>query len=200
MPELWLYCDGGSRANPGAAGIGVSGILVEGNKKTCILEKSDYLKDKSNNYAEYTALIRALDYAIEMNYNIVVVHSDSKLIIEQLSGNWNVKSVDLLELYKAARIRMAKLKKLGVNLTLKWVPREQNKHADSLANLAMDRGMKPEVIALDRRSEVDQRLLEALLAHEEAIKDLKEVPRVSKITRVEETFETLVNAWAVLKN
>ena len=200
MPELWLYCDGGSRANPGAAGIGVSGILVEGNKKTCILEKSDYLKDKSNNYAEYTALIRALDYAIELNYNIVVVHSDSKLIIEQLSGNWNVKSVDLLELYKAARIRMAKLKKLGVNLTLKWVPREQNKHADSLANLAMDRGMKPEVIALDRRSEVDQRLLEALLAHEEAIKDLKEVPRVSKITRVEETFETLVNAWAVLKN
>ena len=198
--QLFLYCDGGSRANPGPAGIGVAAVEIDGDKRTCILEESDYLQNKSNNYAEYTALIRAVDYAIQVNYDDVTIHSDSKLIIEQLTGNWNVKSPDLLELYKTAHSKIKKLKALGVKVTLKWIPREQNKHADSLANLAMDRQMKPEVLIPEQRCEADQILMNALVEHEAAIKDLKDTPRISKIARVEETFEALVNAWAILKN
>jgi len=193
-----MYADGGSRSNPGAAGIGVVGIVEEDGKKTCILEKSLYLKDRSNNFAEYTAFIYALNYAIQVNYNEVTIHSDSKLIIEQLTGNWQVKSPDLAILYGIAMKKLNRLKSLGASVKLKWVPREINKHADALANLAMDRGMSPEALDPEHICIADQRLMDALITHEEAIKELKEEPRVNRIEKVEKTFEELVDAWAKL--
>jgi ribonuclease HI len=199
MTTLLMYCDGGSRSNPGPAGIGVVGIVEEDGERTCILEKSLYLKDRSNNYAEYTAFIYALDYITQVNYNDVTIHSDSKLIIEQLTGNWKVKSPDLAILYGITMKKINKLRSLGVALTLKWIPREQNRHADALANLAMDRQLPPEAIDPERIGIVDQRLMHALVAHEEAIKELKEEPRVNKISRIEETFEEVVDSWANLR-
>lgn len=198
MSILYLYCDGGSRSNPGPAGIGVVGIEISGENKICILERSLFLKDKSNNYAEYTAFISALDYALQVNYTEIVIHSDSKLIIEQLTGNWQVKSPDLAVLYSIAMKKIERLRTNGVKLSFKWIAREDNRHADALANLAMDRQMKPEALDPDQLNQADQRLLEALLAHEIAIKELKEEPRVNRIAKIEETFEEIVNSWSQL--
>jgi probable phosphoglycerate mutase len=132
---LVAYIDGGSRGNPGPAAYGV--YLQDANGK-CIDELCEFLGVKTNNVAEYSALLAALRYAIEKDFCDVQVVSDSELLVKQMQGKYRVQSPDLRPLYEEARRMVAKLD----SFSIKHVLRAKNKEADRLANLAMDLGMK----------------------------------------------------------
>ena len=136
LPERYLLAnvDGGSRGNPGPAGFGVF-LRDQSGKKVAAL--SEYLGQQTNNYAEYSGLIAALQYALDHGYTALKVVSDSELMVRQMRGQYKVKSPGLLELYQRA---------IGLSRQLEWfriehVLRGQNREADKLANAAMDRGM-----------------------------------------------------------
>lgn len=202
MSSLQLYCDGGSRSNPGPSGLGVAGyhVYLDGTKE-CIFEKGIFLENCSNNFAEYLALREALNYALTSGsgYKNIELYSDSKLIVEQVSGRWKVKSEGLIELAEAAISRMQMLKKQGSQVTLIWIPREKNVHADSLANLAMDRKSTAEYRRDIKQADKMQRHFEAMLAHEQLVKEIVDEPRRAKIRQLKESFDRVVETWSHLK-
>jgi ribonuclease HI len=126
-----IYTDGGSRGNPGPSGAG--GVIINPEYKT-VLELSEYLGIQTNNYAEYRALELTLNLALKYNILKVQVHCDSKLVVEQLNGNWKVKNQQLLIIYNSILTLIPKFTKI----TFEWLPRNLNKNADALANKAMD--------------------------------------------------------------
>lgn len=200
MSTLQLYCDGGSRSNPGPSGLGVAGYHVGlDGKPECIFEKGVFLENCSNNFAEYLALIQALNYAIEADYQNVELFSDSKLIVEQVNGRWKVKSNDLKELAQSAISRVQQMRKSGWQVKLTWIPREKNVHADSLANLAMDRKSTAEYRRDVRQADKLQRHFEAMAAHEALVKSIVDEPKRSKIRLLKESFAKVVETWAHLK-
>lgn len=200
MSTLQLYCDGGSRCNPGPSGLGVAGyhVGVDG-KKECIYEKGVFIENCSNNSAEYLALIQALNYALVAEYNNIELYSDSKLIVEQVSGRWKVKSPDLREMSVTAISKIQTLRKAGCQVTITWIPREKNVHADSLANLAMDRKATAEYKRDIRQADKMERHMEAMLAHEELVKNIVDEPRRSKIRKLKESFDMVVETWSHIK-
>lgn len=128
-----LYADGASRGNPGPAAYGA--VVYDGSGNV-IAELGENLGVRTNNYAEYQAVIAGLRH-IESNWPgaEVLVKMDSKLVVEQLSGRWQIKHPELRELaHEAIRIMR------GLKVTLQWVPREQNSAADAAANRALDDG------------------------------------------------------------
>ncbi len=133
----WItaYTDGGSRGNPGPAGYGV---LLQGEDGAMVAELSEFLGIHSNNVAEYSALLGALEYALAHGHSHLRVISDSELMVKQIRGQYSVKSPDLRPLYEEARRRIAQLD----GFEIQHVLRGKNKKADQLANDAMDRGMK----------------------------------------------------------
>ena len=129
-----LYADGGSRGNPGPAGFGA---VVLGAGGTVLAERAGYLGRATNNVAEYSGLIAGLRAAQELAARTVAVQMDSKLVIEQMAGRWQVKHPDMKPLSATAKSLAA-----GFDaVTYTWVPRAQNSHADRLANEAMDAGV-----------------------------------------------------------
>jgi ribonuclease HI len=128
------HIDGGSRGNPGPAGYGVYVTDSEGRR---LAELSDFLGVQTNNFAEYSGLVAALEYAVENGYGTVKVVSDSELLVKQMKGVYKVRSEALLEIYNEAKALMRKLDRFEIRHVL----RHLNKDADRLANLAMDRGM-----------------------------------------------------------
>lgn len=200
MSTLQLYSDGGSRSNPGSSGLGIAGyhVCIDG-KKECIFEKGVFLEDCSNNFAEYLALIQALNYAVESDYRNIELYSDSKLIVEQVNGRWKVKSNDLQPLAQAAYSRVQTLRKEGRQVTLAWIPRENNVHADSLANMAMDRKSSAEYRRDIRQADKMQAHMEAMIAHEELVKSIVDEPKRSKIRKLKESFDRVTATWAHLK-
>jgi len=200
MPVLQLFCDGGSRSNPGPSGLGIAGYHVcEDGKKECIFEKGVFIENCSNNFAEYLALIQALNYAIESDYNNIEFYSDSKLIVEQVNGRWKVKSSDLKDLSEAAISRVRRIRKEGRQVTITWIPREKNVHADSLCNLAMDRQATAEYRRDVKQADKMARHMEAMLQHEELVKSIVNEPRRSKIKKLKESFDKVVETWSHLK-
>ncbi len=131
---LTAYCDGGSRGNPGPAGFGVYLVGEDGHAAG---ELSEYLGKKTNNYAEYSALLAALAFALGRGYRRLRVVADSELMVKQIKGQYRVHSADLRPLYEEARRRIGRLERFQIEHVL----RNKNKHADRLANEAMDRGM-----------------------------------------------------------
>jgi ribonuclease HI len=133
----WItaYTDGGSRGNPGPAGYGV---LVQDGAGAPLAELSEFLGIATNNVAEYSALLAALDFALKHGHARLRVISDSELMVKQMRGQYKVKSPDLRPLYDEARRRVARLEQFAIEHVL----RGKNKKADELANDAMDRGMK----------------------------------------------------------
>jgi ribonuclease HI len=133
VPEqLLAHVDGGARGNPGPAGYGV---VIEDQHGARIAELSRYLGHHTNNFAEYSGLIAALQYTLEHQHSGLRVLSDSELMVRQMNGVYKVRSPELRPLYEEAR-RLAR--------QLKWfriehVRREKNAEADRLANEAMDR-------------------------------------------------------------
>jgi ribonuclease HI len=131
-PDLLIVsCDGAARGNPGPAGIGVQITDADGR---VLAELAEGLGETTNNVAEYTAAIRGLERAAELGASRVVLRSDSKLLIEQLGGNYRVRAAHLQDLHRAVL-------DLGVafqELTFEHVPRERNREADRLANAGVD--------------------------------------------------------------
>ncbi len=132
--EIVAYCDGGSRGNPGPAGFGV---YIQDSGGKALAELSEFLGTHTNNFAEYSALLAALEFAIDHGHRSLRVISDSELMVKQMKGQYRVNSPELRPLYEEARRRVPKLDRFQIQHVL----REKNRHADRLANLAMDRGM-----------------------------------------------------------
>ena len=131
-PTLTIHTDGASRGNPGAAAYAYV-IARDGQPP---IEEADRLGRLTNNQAEYTALIRALEHALELGaQHHVIVHSDSELMVKQMSGQYSVKNADLRALYEEAR-DLAHEFKGGV--TFRHVRRALNGRADALCNEALD--------------------------------------------------------------
>jgi ribonuclease HI len=124
-------CDGGARGNPGPAGIGVS---IRSPRGKVLGEISEAIGGATNNVAEYTAVKRALERAAELGATDVLIRSDSKLLIEQLKGNYRVKNPTLQRLHAEVRAVARGVEKVAYE----HVPRERNRRADQLVNLAID--------------------------------------------------------------
>jgi ribonuclease HI len=132
----WItaFCDGGSRGNPGPAGYGV---YIEGPDGEKLAELSEYLGKTTNNVAEYSGLLAAVEYAVREGHRRLRVVSDSELMVKQIKGQYKVNSADLRPLYDEAKRRIARLDMFRIEHVL----RGKNQRADRLANLAMDKGM-----------------------------------------------------------
>jgi len=113
-------------------------VLVQAADGSKLAELSEFLGITTNNVAEYSALLAALDYALTHGHARLRVISDSELMVKQLRGQYKVKSPDLRPLYEEARRRVARLEQFSIEHVL----RGKNKKADGLANAAMDRGMR----------------------------------------------------------
>lgn len=132
-PEnLIVEADGGSRGNPGPAGSGA--VVINADTGEVILEVAKFIGVATNNVAEYLALKSGLEGALEINPSArILVRMDSKLVIEQMSGTWKIKHPDMIQL--AAEVQKVAR---GHEIKWMWIPREENKRADALANKAMD--------------------------------------------------------------
>jgi ribonuclease HI len=131
---ILAHIDGGSRGNPGPAGYGV---VITDQHRQKVASLSEYLGQQTNNYAEYSGLLAALDYALQNGHRALKVIGDSELLVKQIRGEYKVKSPALQELYLRARHMIGKLDWFSIQHVL----REKNHEADRLANLAMDKGM-----------------------------------------------------------
>jgi ribonuclease HI len=131
---LIAHCDGGSRGNPGPAGYGA---VIEDRNGRVLARLSEYLGKRTNNYAEYSALLGVLAWCLENKHRRLRVVADSELMVKQMQGKYKVNSPDLRPLWEEARRRASQLEKFEIAHTL----RGGNKEADQLANDAMDRGM-----------------------------------------------------------
>ncbi|MER8117700.1 bifunctional RNase H/acid phosphatase [Streptomyces sp. NPDC094031] len=138
MREFIVEADGGSRGNPGPAGYGA--VVCDAATGQTLLEAAEYIGVATNNVAEYRGLLAGLRAAHTLDPAATVhVRMDSKLVIEQMSGRWKIKHPSMKPLATQAR---------GVfppdRVTYEWIPRAENKHADRLANEAMDAGARGE--------------------------------------------------------
>jgi ribonuclease HI len=124
--------DGASRGNPGPASYAV---ILRGPDGATRFEVGKYIGRATNNVAEYYGLITALDYAAAQGIDRLLVRSDSELLVRQMQGRYKVKSPDLRPLHERAR----KLAHGFAYFAIEHVPREQNREADELANVALDR-------------------------------------------------------------
>lgn len=122
-----ISTDGASKGNPGPAGIGV--VIRDDSGKT-IREISENIGQATNNFAEYTALIRGLAEALQMGFTHVTVTTDSELMARQVNGRYQVKNPGIIPLYEAARDLMGKF----TSALVVHVTRDKNKEADKLAS------------------------------------------------------------------
>ncbi|MER5680557.1 MULTISPECIES: bifunctional RNase H/acid phosphatase [Streptomyces] len=138
--RLVVEADGGSRGNPGPAGYGA--VVLDPLDTATLAEAAEYIGVATNNVAEYRGLIAGLKAVRDLFPDTPVqvrVRMDSKLVVEQMSGRWKIKHPDMKPLAEeAARILPAS------SVTYEWIPRAENKHADRLANEAMDAGGRGE--------------------------------------------------------
>lgn len=127
-----IEADGGSRGNPGPAGYGA---VVRDTDGSVLAERAGFLGRTTNNVAEYEGLLAGLRAAIEFGATRVEARLDSKLVVEQMSGRWQIKHPALRPLAATARELLGEL---ACPVTFTWIPRARNAHADKLANEAMD--------------------------------------------------------------
>ena len=125
-----IYFDGAARGNPGPAGIGV--VIKKG--ATTLAEISDFIGKATNNVAEYLAFIRGLEEALVLGATKAECFSDSELLVKQINGEYRVKNEGLVPLYHHAKALINKFKTFTISHTY----REENKHADKLANHGID--------------------------------------------------------------
>ena len=132
MPDkVIIYTDGGSRGNPGPA---ASGVVIKNQNGETIKEFGEFLEDQTNNFAEYTAIIHALEKAQKMGVKEVKLYTDSKLVAKQLNRDWRVKSKDIQSLFIQAWNLIHKFDKVKIS----HVKRENNQEADAVVNKVLD--------------------------------------------------------------
>ncbi|MGW1123705.1 bifunctional RNase H/acid phosphatase [Streptomyces sp. NPDC002526] len=143
LPRRFVVeADGGSRGNPGPAGYGA--VVIDPDTGETLAETAEYIGVATNNVAEYKGLVAGLravgaliaDGPVGTGVQ-VRVRMDSKLVVEQMSGRWKIKHPDMKPLAAEAAAVLP-----GADLSYEWIPRERNKHADRLANEAMDAGRR----------------------------------------------------------
>ncbi len=134
--KVVIEADGGARGNPGPAGYGA--VVRDASNGAVLAERSEALGVTTNNVAEYSGLIAGLTAALELSATQAEVRMDSKLVVEQMTGRWQIKHPAL----RALAAQAAELQSRFDQVRYEWVPRERNKHADALANAAMD-GAQP---------------------------------------------------------
>ena len=135
--SLVLYIDGASRGNPGRAGAGVWMTDGEGKK---ILEMARYLGYKTNNQAEYLALLLGLKEARRSGGESLLIFTDSELVERQIRGVYRVKDLKLKPLHRMVMKKLAGFS----SFQIKSIPREENRVADGLANQAIERRIAAE--------------------------------------------------------
>lgn len=136
--EIIIHTDGGSRGNPGPA---AGAFVVEKNSEV-VFKGSKYLGKVTNNFAEYTGVVIALQWLLE-NLDLQIGESitfvlDSELVVRQLNGLYKVKDENLQKLFSEVNVL---INKTGKKIIFKSVPREQNKIADQLVNEELDRNI-----------------------------------------------------------
>src|SRR5439155_18263849 len=150
---LTLEFDGGSRGNPGPAGIGV---VLRAQDGTALVTLGRFIGRATNNVAEYRALITALEEAKELGAKKLLIRGDSELIVKQMRGEYRVKNADLRDLYDEAQFLLHQFDEAKIEHNL----RDKNKLADKLANRAMDRRQDvtdADESSIDQSSPVDTR-------------------------------------------
>ncbi|WEB42877.1 bifunctional RNase H/acid phosphatase [Streptomyces yunnanensis] len=134
--ELIVEADGGSRGNPGPAGYGA--VVLDPASGEALAEAAEFIGTATNNVAEYKGLLAGLRAARALDPEAAVhVRMDSKLVVEQMSGRWKIKHPDMKPLAAEAASIFP-----SAQVTYEWIPRSRNKHADRLANEAMDAGKR----------------------------------------------------------
>jgi len=131
IKKLVIYTDGASRGNPGPAAVGVA---IQDESGRVVDTISQHLGEATNNQAEYRAVIAGLERALALGATHVMLHSDSELVVMQLSNRYKVKNEALKPLFQKVEVLRARLSAL----TISYIPREKNKQADRLANQALD--------------------------------------------------------------
>lgn len=129
--EIIANIDGGARGNPGPA---ACGVVVRSAQGEIIKEWGEYLGIQTNNVAEYSGLIAALEFAVREKYKSLKVLSDSELMVRQMRGQYKVKNPALRDLYDRAQALVRKL----ANFSIEHVLRERNREADRLVNQVLD--------------------------------------------------------------
>jgi len=125
-----VNCDGGSRGNPGPSALGV---VITTKNGQIIEEFGEYLGEQTNNYAEYSAVIKALEKLRDLNILDADFYLDSELIVKQLNGIYKVKNENIKPLNTAVNELLS-----GMNVTFTHVYRKDNKEADALVNEVLD--------------------------------------------------------------
>lgn len=156
VESVVVHTDGASRGNPGPASIGVVIAREDGQ---VLLEVGEALGATTNNVAEYTAVIRALERAAEMGARRVRVMMDSQLVVRQLNGSYRVKHPEMIPLYR----RVLELIQKFEAVTFEHVPREENSEADRLANQALDGGVVPPELAPLANESIVARIFKAFI-------------------------------------
>ncbi len=134
MKALEVYIDGASKGNPGPGGVGV--VICRGGE--VLKNISEYIGEVTNNVAEYTALIYALQECLIMKADTVIVNTDSELLCRQMNGLYKIKSPNILGLYNQALHLISGFKKVDI----KHIPRTQNSGADKLATQCVKARLK----------------------------------------------------------
>jgi probable phosphoglycerate mutase len=146
-----LTADGGSRGNPGPAGYG--SVIMENG--TIIAELYDFIGVATNNVAEYSGLIAGLTAVHQIDPTATIdVKMDSKLVVEQMSGRWQIKHADMRTLAQAARAAHN-----PSQVSYSWIPRDENSHADRLANKALDQEAGGGEVIYRQQNYLTERLL-----------------------------------------
>ena len=131
LKQLSIYTDGASRGNPGEAG---AGVIIYDEHGELVKKVKKYLGTTTNNVAEYSALIIALEEAQQLQGEVLHLFSDSELMVKQLNGIYKVKDSKMKVLASEAR----KLLSHFIHYTISAIERKKNQEADTLANLAID--------------------------------------------------------------
>ena len=129
--KVTIHTDGAARGNPGPAAIGA---VIKNEQGKIIAQISHRIGFATNNHAEYTAIIIALEKAIKLGAKQVIIKSDSELVVKQINGRYKVKKAVLRALYQKVIQLIGSLE----GFTVTYIPREQNRQADKLANKALD--------------------------------------------------------------
>ncbi|MBC6414800.1 MAG: ribonuclease HI family protein [Bdellovibrionales bacterium] len=130
--KILIYTDGACRGNRGPCSIG---LQVFGINQDLIYEESAYLEDNNtNNFAEYKAVIRALELSVKHQVQDLTLFSDSQFLVYQMQNKYKVKTASIKKLFDECKLFIKQIPRVQ----FKWIPRDKNKGADLLANQALD--------------------------------------------------------------
>lgn len=190
-----IHIDGAARGNPGPAAFAY--IIRKGG--TTLHKDKAPLGTKTNNAAEYTALLRALQKAVELGIKDLEIYSDSELLVKQMRGEYRVKNKDLQDLYEEAKELEAKVKPVR----FQHIPRAQNSEADRMCNEALDgeSGAAPRPASGGARGKAQVSEVQADAVRKEAVDCLRTAATLWSKTKPSDSDLAFVwdQLWSILE-